>query len=122
MAKILGIRRAISDRRLSRPKTIMESVQKYVFKRNFKTSIIVEAILSPMTAPKSSSRGIVGPLNRSHSPDSTYVCSKFDFYLILSCHVKFDASNLKRNCCKLTRQNRHPLLQNEFAISSPRRK
>ncbi|GBM66732.1 hypothetical protein AVEN_89446-1 [Araneus ventricosus] len=31
------------------------------------------------------------PIN---SPDSTYVCSKFDFYLILSCHGKFDASML----------------------------
>ncbi|GBM75809.1 hypothetical protein AVEN_105728-1 [Araneus ventricosus] len=27
-------------------------------------------------------------------PDSTYICSKFDFYLILSCHGKFDASML----------------------------
>ncbi|GBM21294.1 hypothetical protein AVEN_149876-1 [Araneus ventricosus] len=43
-------------------------------------------------------------------PDSTYVCSKFDFYLILSCHGKFDASNLKRNCCKLTMQNLSTLL------------
>ncbi|GBN04843.1 hypothetical protein AVEN_1926-1 [Araneus ventricosus] len=32
------------------PKTIMESVQKYVFKGNFKASNIVEAILAPMAA------------------------------------------------------------------------
>ncbi|GBM58306.1 Cytosol aminopeptidase [Araneus ventricosus] len=35
-------------------------------------------------------------------PDSTYVCSKFDFDLILPCHGKFDASSLKRTCGKLT--------------------
>ncbi|GBL73542.1 hypothetical protein AVEN_159521-1 [Araneus ventricosus] len=33
-------------------------------------------------------------------PDSTSVCSKFDFDLILSCHGEFDASNLKRTCHK----------------------
>ncbi|GBO19336.1 hypothetical protein AVEN_129099-1 [Araneus ventricosus] len=52
-------------------------------------------------------------------PDSTYVCSKFDFYLILPCHGKFEASSLKRNCGKLTMQNRLPRLQNECATSSP---
>ncbi|GBN83756.1 hypothetical protein AVEN_141238-1 [Araneus ventricosus] len=51
--------------------------------------------------------------------DSTYVCSKFDFYLLLPCHGKFDASSLKRTCGKLTMQNRYPRLQNEFATSSP---
>ncbi|GBO31333.1 hypothetical protein AVEN_128620-1 [Araneus ventricosus] len=42
-----------------------------------------------------------------HIPDRTYICSKFDFYLILSCQVKFVASlricraSLLQLCCKL---------------------
>ncbi|GBL74688.1 hypothetical protein AVEN_260610-1 [Araneus ventricosus] len=59
------------------------------------------------------------PVRLTLYPDSTYVCSKFGFYLILPCHGKFDASSLKRTCGKLTMQNRHPRSQNEFATSSP---
>ncbi|GIY35058.1 hypothetical protein CEXT_378151 [Caerostris extrusa] len=42
------------------PRTIMEFVQKYVFKGKSRASNIVEAILAPMAAPKSSNLGIVG--------------------------------------------------------------
>ncbi|GBN37797.1 hypothetical protein AVEN_25433-1 [Araneus ventricosus] len=78
MAKIQGIRRAISDPPtidslkvqtdhmsgkgsvlVIHPKIIMKSVQKYVFKGKFKASNIVKTIPSPMAAPKSSICGIV---------------------------------------------------------------
>ncbi|GBO44906.1 hypothetical protein AVEN_84385-1 [Araneus ventricosus] len=35
-----------------------------------------------------------------HKPDSMHVCSRFDFDLMLPCHSKFDASDLKRTCGK----------------------
>ncbi|GBN39960.1 hypothetical protein AVEN_275077-1 [Araneus ventricosus] len=30
-------------------------------------------------------------------PDSMHICSKFDFFLILSCYGKLDVTNLQRN-------------------------
>ncbi|GBM20241.1 hypothetical protein AVEN_216660-1 [Araneus ventricosus] len=44
-------------------------------------------------------------LHCKSAPDSTQVCSKFDFDLILPCHSKFDASNLKRTWGKFAVTN-----------------
>ncbi|GBM65081.1 hypothetical protein AVEN_86728-1 [Araneus ventricosus] len=49
-------------------------------------------------------------------PDSMRICSKRDFFWILSCHDKLDATSLQRNSSKVTRHNRKTHLQNKFAV------